>query len=131
MPSERISDWIRFAEGLNERKPLQQYFAEREVWHCLLGINVGQEQNGDRGSFLRPVLVIQRFGQHLFWVVPLSTKTPIASQHHHLFKISNVQYSALVTQLRVLDASRLVRKIYALDIENFYEIKLHLARYLL
>jgi len=131
MPSYNTEKWALQAALLNDSQSSQQFFYEGEVWHCLLGLNIGHEQNGDRSSFMRPVLIIQRFGAHIFWAVPLSTKLPLGSQHHHLFEHEGKEYSALVTQLRALDERRLVRKLYEIDSRTFYEIKLHLARNLL
>jgi hypothetical protein len=131
MSNYQMQAWLRRIDELNCNTVEHQSFQEREVWYGLLGINIGQEQNGGSTSFLRPILIIQRFGQHLFWAVPLSTKAPTGSQHHHVFMHEDAQYSALITQLRALDAKRLTRKLYEMDAENFYQIKLHLARYLL
>jgi mRNA interferase MazF len=45
-----------------------------EVWMCTLGKNLGREQNGGSQDFSRPVLVIKKFNNEIFLVVPLSTK---------------------------------------------------------
>src|SRR5436190_23684298 len=47
-------------------------FHEREVWWCKLGVNVGSEQDGVRGRFERPVLIIRNFNGRILWVVPLT-----------------------------------------------------------
>jgi mRNA-degrading endonuclease toxin of MazEF toxin-antitoxin module len=131
MQDNAIQTWLRQLGELNAVEPLNQFFKGQEVWNCLLGLNVGHEQNSDRRSFLRPVLVIQRFNAHTFWGVPLSTKIPTDSPHHHLFKHEGVQYSALITQLRTLDSRRLLRRLYVLDDANFYAIQLRLGRIML
>jgi hypothetical protein len=41
---------------------------------CTLGKNLGREQNGGSQDFSRPVLVIKKFNNEIFWIVPLSTK---------------------------------------------------------
>ena len=125
-----ISGWIEKVEMLNSQTDETILFKCREVWQCFFGLNVGREQNGDPTSFLRPVLVFQRFGPHIFWGVPLSTKTPLGSMHHHLFWHDNTQYSALVTQLRALDSRRLQRRLYTLDNATFGAIQLRLGRIL-
>jgi mRNA interferase MazF len=42
-----------------------------EVWMCTLGKNLGREQNGGSQDFSRPVLVIKKFNNEIFWGVPL------------------------------------------------------------
>ena len=131
MINQRMKLWISRIEKLNTSIQPTSFNGSREVWNCQLGINVGHEQNGDLNSFIRPVLVIQQFGPHMLWVVPLSTKTPPNSPHHHVFEHDGNKYSALITQFRAIDLRRLTRKAYTLDRANYYEIQLHLARMLL
>jgi len=38
------------------------------------GKNIGFEQNGSGDNFSRPVLIVKKFNNHMFWCVPLSTK---------------------------------------------------------
>jgi mRNA interferase MazF len=45
---------------------------EGEVWMCSLGKNIGYEQNGTNENFSRPVLIVKKFNNHIFWSVPLS-----------------------------------------------------------
>ncbi|MFA7252365.1 MAG: type II toxin-antitoxin system PemK/MazF family toxin [Candidatus Paceibacterota bacterium] len=45
-----------------------------EVWMISLGRNIGFEQNGIGLNFSRPVLVVKKFNNKMFWCVPLSTK---------------------------------------------------------
>lgn len=47
---------------------------EGEVWMCTLGKNIGFEQNGSGDSFSRPVMIIKKFNNHMFWTIALSTK---------------------------------------------------------
>lgn len=131
MESDSSNLWLRRVDELNALEPVHQIFKCQEVWNCYLGLNVGREQNGNNVSFLRPVLIVQRFGPHVFWGVPLSTRIPKDSRHHHLFTHDNTQYSALITQLRVLDSRRLVRRVYTLDEANFNAIQLRLGRIVL
>ena len=41
---------------------------------CSLGKNLGYEQNGSGNNFSRPVLVLKKFNNRMFWCIPLSTK---------------------------------------------------------
>lgn len=50
------------------------YPKEGEVWMSVLGKNIGFEQNGGADNFSRPFLVVKKFNNHMFWIVPLSSK---------------------------------------------------------
>ncbi len=47
---------------------------EGEVWMSAVGKNIGYEQNGSGDNFSRPILIIKKFNNHMFWGVPLSSK---------------------------------------------------------
>jgi len=47
---------------------------KKDVWACTLGKNIGREVDGTGPGFSRPVLVIKKFSNEMFWVVPLSSK---------------------------------------------------------
>ena len=47
---------------------------EGEVWMSVLGRNIGFEQNGAGADFARPVLIVKKFNNRMFWGAPLSTK---------------------------------------------------------
>jgi len=70
-----------------EKKAIQNsatppaFFKEREVWWCSLGVNVGNEQNGDTqqhdgrpATFRRPVLVLRKISNRACIVLPLTTQ---------------------------------------------------------
>ena len=58
----------------NDELNLNYFPQEGEVWMSSLGKNIGHEQNGSGDNFSRPVLVIKKFNNHMFWCIPLSTK---------------------------------------------------------
>jgi len=37
------------------------FFHEREIWWCLLGVNIGSEQDGRGVNFTRSVLIFKKF----------------------------------------------------------------------
>ena len=51
------------------------YFHEREVWFCSVGVNVGMERDARNTKFSRPVVIVKKFNEFMFWGVPLSSKT--------------------------------------------------------
>jgi mRNA interferase MazF len=104
------------------------YFRAREVWWCSIGVNVGREQDGHHERFERPVLVLRRFSNELFWGVPISTKIKPDNRYYFAFDQGGVTYSAITSQLRIFDARRLARKLYTMQNQDFAEIKLALIR---
>ncbi len=99
------------------------YYHERDIWWCSLGVNVGFEQDGSGDEFRRPVLVMKGLSQHTCLVVPL---TASAQMHPLRFPIGSVDGKdahALLSQMRVVDTKRLVRKISRLNNETFDSMK--------
>ena len=82
---------------------------EQEVWICVLGKNIGREQNGGKKDFSRPVLVIKKFNNQIFWVVPLSSKQKNIDFYYN---------------------RRFSRKLYQLSPDDFYNICLRLISFI-
>ncbi len=62
--------WNKSKQKIDKRANVP-FYHEREVWWCLLGVNVGHEQNG-AGRYQRPVLVLKRLSQNTCLIVPLT-----------------------------------------------------------
>jgi len=94
-------------------------FHEREIWWCSIGVNVGSEQLSQTEDFSRPVVIVRRFTQDVFWGVPLTTKV----KEHLPFRIKFIlgihENDALLLQMRAYDRRRLVRKIGVVSEEVF------------
>lgn len=105
------------------------YFKEREVWWCSLGVNVGHEQDGENKKYNRPVLIIKKFNNRLFWGVPLTTKIK-NEKHYHQFNFKDRKQCAMLTQMRLWDANRLTALMGRVGHEEFKGIKFNLAAYL-
>lgn len=113
----------------NERPRL--YFKEREIWFCHLGENVGYEQDGRGSEFLRPIVIIKKFNNELFWSVPLTKH--IKQEHPYYFVFSfraERQSSAILSQLRLLDARRLKYRAGYISGETFEHLKKQIRRLL-
>lgn len=94
-------------------------FHEREIWWCALGVNVGFEQDGGGRDFLRPVIVFKKFNKEVFWGIPLTT-TKKDTEFYFQFAISQfedgqevkrIASTAILSQIRLIDASRLSHKL--------------------
>lgn len=101
------------------KRPL---FCEREIWYCHWGINVGFEQDGRGKGFLRPVVILKKFNQAIFWGVPL-TKTIKNNSFNYIFYFNSVLNSALLSQLKLIDSKRLSHKMGILSELDYLKLK--------
>lgn len=104
------------------------FFHEREIWFCYLGINIGFEQDGSGEDFLRPILVVRKFNNEIFWGVPLTkSKNKIskkAEQYYFAFSFKDSTKSvAILSQIRLIDARRLSRHIGIMSDDEFGRLK--------
>jgi len=98
-------------------------YTVRELWWCRLGVNVGTEQDGKGGEYARPCVIVRGFGPDACMVVPLSTS---AREHPLRISVGEVEgreARANLSQIRVVDARRLVRKIGFLDKAHFAALR--------
>lgn len=93
----------------------------KEVWMIFVGKNIGFEQNGGE-DFSRPVLVIKKFNNHMFWVVPLSTRQKKFDFYYNFVDTDNNKVSIILAQLRLVDVRRFKRKMYRMDALIFKEV---------
>jgi mRNA interferase MazF len=101
-----------------------------EVWMCTLGKNLGREQNGGSSDFSRPVLVVKKFNNEIFWVVPLSTKQKALDFYFNFSDPNGAPVAAVLAQLRLVSINRLRRDIYLLPPMLFNEVRARLRSYL-
>lgn len=92
-----------------EKRP---FFHEREIWFCYLGANIGFEQDGTGDDYIRPILIIRKFNNEIFWGVPLtkSKKNANKKAEKYYFDFSfmaDVKSVAILSQIRLIDARRL------------------------
>lgn len=102
---------------------------EREIWWCRLGVNIGHEQDGKGMQAQRPVLIVKKFNQKICWAIPLTTQIK-ENKHYHYFEFLNKPQCALLTQMKLIDTSRLNKKMGRLGKEEFKNIREKLILYL-
>ena len=85
---------------------------EGEVWMSSIGKNIGYEQNGSGENFARPILVVKKFNNHMFWCVPLSNKQKKFDFYFNFTDPGGQKVSAILAQLKLTSVKRLRRKIY-------------------
>jgi mRNA interferase MazF len=95
----------------------------REIWWCSLGINVGFEEDGKGKRFSRPVVVIRGFNEKIFIGVVLTTQKKSGDFYFPLGVVGDKEAYAILSQIRLIDTKRLIRKIAVLDEAIFEELK--------
>lgn len=119
MPPKRFKDWMLVKEGIHEQNPVLS-FREQEIWWCSVGCNVGWEEDGKHHDFSRPILIIRKFTKELFWGVPLTSKLKSGHFYHQFtLEVSGIKNSAILSQVRTLDARRLIRKVGNIKEDDF------------
>lgn len=123
-------NWIQYKIYLNA-KPKFPKFKEGEVWWASFGVNIGVELDGKNLKFNRPVLVLRKFNQNQFWAIPLSSKTKPDNEFYFKIMIKNKISTALLTQIRTLDARRLQDKIGKISDSDLKNIRKQFTKILL
>ena len=118
-------------ERLHHEK-VRVFFHEREVWWCSLGVNIGFEQDGKGGKFGRPVLIFKKFNNEIFWALPLSLQVKKKKATAHFYAPVNlpdgISRIALLSQMRLIDGKRLLKKIDTIPEENYAAIQKAIIR---
>ncbi len=126
-----FDSWNNLKKKIDAEKNIpNKYPKEGEVWMSTLGKNIGYEQNGSGDNFSRPVLIIKKFNNHMFWSVPLSTKQKNFDFYYNYIDVYNQKVSAIVAQLKLISVKRLKRKLYEVNTKQIQEIKLKLKSFL-
>ena len=113
-----------------EKNEPDKFPKEGEVWMSSLGRNIGFEQNGSGANFSRPVLIVKKFNNHMFWCVSLSTKQKDFDFYFNYTDQNNQKVSAILAQMKLVSVKRLKRKLYELSRDKLQEIKLKLKSFL-
>jgi len=118
----------RFDEWNETKKELEiyaypPYFKRREIWWCHLGANIGYEQDGKGKDFSRPVLILNSYNRNIFTAVPLSSKIKSDNFYYKEVIYNKKRYSVIISQIRLLDSKRLIRKIATLDRQQFEDVR--------
>ncbi|OHB19131.1 MAG: hypothetical protein A2666_05325 [Parcubacteria group bacterium RIFCSPHIGHO2_01_FULL_47_10b] len=115
---------------LLDKEPNRPLFGEQEVWFCSLGANVGSEQNGVGDKFLGPVVVVRKFNSEIFWGIPTTRKKRKGKFYFYFSFHENDFTTAILSQIRLIDAKRLAYKIGMMRNADFKEMKKRLTSFL-
>ena len=106
--------WIEKKKESHYKDALPPLFKERDIWWVSVGINVGYEEDGKNGNYVRPVLIIKKFSRDLFLGVPMSTKLK-ENKYYIKVTVKGDTVSALSSQIRVFSSKRMWNKLAELD----------------
>lgn len=123
---KRFKEWIGVKQRIHDNETKHLLFAERDVWMCHMGENVGHETNGKNELFHRPVLVLHKFNKHLFYGLPMSTKIK-NNPFYVVIDFDSKQQAVMISQMRAFDVRRLHYKKGRLSGKDFELVK---ARFL-
>lgn len=113
--------WNKLKKQLDSRDEFP-FASPREIWWCSMGLNVGVEINGKNENFERPVVIIRAYNTEMLKIVPLTTKLKVGK--FYLKLNTDVSEScAVLSQVRIISAKRLVRKVGKLSEKDFENIK--------
>ncbi|MBT4937344.1 type II toxin-antitoxin system PemK/MazF family toxin [Candidatus Peregrinibacteria bacterium] len=126
---KNFSQWNRQKQEIHESDGTV-FFHEREIWFAKLGVNVGYEQDGNGKGFLRPVLIIKKFSNNVFWGLPL-TKTKKSGKYYFEFEfIKNIKSYAILSQMKLFDVKRLQYLAGHINKEDYAKVKKSLKQFI-
>ena len=116
--------WNEKKKALDAGSDPKLFPKEGWVWICSVGFNIGFEQNGTGVVFERPVLVVKKFNNKMYWVVPLSTKQKKYDFYYNFIDPNGMNGSVILAQLRLISVKRFIRDMYKInesDLANITE----------
>lgn len=127
--SDKIfNEWNVQKKKINKQKQ-KVFFKERDVFYVQLGKNIGYEQDGKNFDFARPVIILRKFSNDVFLCVPLITKVK-DNQFYFRFIFDDKENRAILSQIRFLDAKRLVNKKGVISKLDFNNLKRKISKLL-
>ncbi|MDR1088998.1 MAG: type II toxin-antitoxin system PemK/MazF family toxin [Coriobacteriales bacterium] len=130
MDKKDYQNWMKTKARIHNDALKPSIFKKGEIWVCNVGENVGHENDGKGVQYTRPVLIIQKYGNMSCPVLPLSATQRRGYYYFPFDGHSGKTSVALLTQSRIVDASRLRRKIGYVDKNVFVEIQERLKQVL-
>jgi mRNA interferase MazF len=106
----------------------KRFCHSREIWWCALGVNIGFEQDGTGEYFDRPMIVVRRFNENIFLGAALTGKKKEGKFYFPIGLVEGREASVILSQIRLIDARRLMRKMAVIGEEIFQELKNALKR---
>lgn len=122
---KNFDTWNELKKQQDKKDRLQHpvYCKEREIWWLSLGLNIGDEEDGKGEFFERPIIVVKKFNNNLFWGCALSTKIKDGNPYYLKVSTKEGEQSVIISQLRLYDTKRLQEKMGVVGKDDFNKIK--------
>jgi mRNA interferase MazF len=118
-----FDEWNKLKQKISVSEHVLDFYPKKgEVWMLSFGKNLGYEQNGGGDNFSRPVLVVKKFNNHMFWVVPLLTKQKDLDFYYNFIDPENRKVSAILAQMKLQSILRFSRKLYDMNMVEFMSV---------
>ena len=128
---EDFDRWNAHKQSIDARSDEPPRFPkEGSVWMCSIGKNIGFEQNGGGEAFMRPALVVKKFNNKMYWVVPLTSKQKPFDFYYNFTAPGEQEAAAVLAQLRLVSVKRFVRDMYEMSAHDFSAIRATLTSFL-
>ncbi len=103
---KNFEDWLKIKEKTENRVRVEAY--KYSVFWCAYGENIGSEVCGKGDNFLRPVIILKKFGDRCVLVAPLTSKNNEDKNNINIkIDTEEKEKCVLVSQIRVVDTKRL------------------------
>jgi mRNA-degrading endonuclease toxin of MazEF toxin-antitoxin module len=119
--SKDFDTWNTKKKELEGNQP--NFYRERDIRWCSLGINLGYEQDGTGESYRRPVLILKGFSRNVCLIIPLTTSLKKNKYHFALGLVCERESFAILSQIRLIDTKRLHDRLSVVDKKLFNKIK--------
>lgn len=114
-------DWHTLKEWLHDHHNAPT-FKQREVWWCSVGVNIGHEEDGKGEYYSRPVLIVRKFNERIFWGVPLTTQIK-SNPYYYRIHFKGREQCVMLSQLRLWESKRLRANMGKLSPSQFVKIR--------
>jgi len=125
---DSFDEWNEVKKELNQKKE-SFGFRERDILFLSVGKNIGFEVYGKDKEFLRPVLVLKKYGKYSFLGIPLSRQYKEGKFYYNFSYKMGIISTALLTQSRVFDIKRAKYRSGTIkkdDFKNLWKKYLHI-----
>lgn len=120
--------WNEVKKKIEQNTPGFFFPKRGEVWIAILGKNIGSEQNGSAKTFSRPVLIVKKFTNEVFWCIPLSSHQKELSFYFNFTDPYGNKASAILAQMRLISIKRISRKLYDMPPDHVANIRERLRK---
>ena len=114
--------WFILKKEINSHTKQSFYVNEGEIWWCAVGVNIGREIDGKNQLLERPVLILKKYPNSCYLVVPLTTNPRV---HPFAFPIilDGKECKAIISQIKVVSKERLLRLMVRMSEKKLKQIR--------